>query len=71
MKKLINIGFEFTASPKVGKTPPKRVYLDSQMLDSSAVNGYWNKEASTITWIKNRYNSDDCGCEVSTPIIKS
>lgn len=67
MKKFINIGFEFTASLKVGKKPnPKRFCVRDTIVCLQ-----WGKKISNIPWIENRYDSDNCGCEVSTPIIKT
>lgn len=65
-KSFIDCGFEFTASfKKKGKWNTKLITK-------------WNSEAvrkktniSDYTWINRRFSDDPCGCEVSTPIVKS
>lgn len=83
MKNFIQCGFEFTASIKAKGFKSKSLEVSSdgftayrkthEFYDSYA--GYYRttrvQALSKFPWINAEYSSDDCGCEVATPIIKS
>ena len=68
VNKFVNCGFEFTAAQHKGKKlsdnlsfgwDNTRLYLDN------------TKSLKEYKWISDRFEADDCGCEVSTPIVKN
>lgn len=83
----INVGFEFTASPNAKTGTDERYfkpYADSYIRWHQAITGSRpvvdNNRASReknlrlptkFSWINENYSADECGCEVSTPIVKS
>lgn len=70
----IKCGFEFTAARKMGELP-KGKYFNSDLDYDSVELETWDvedwKEITPYKWIIDNYYSDDCGCEVATPIVKS
>lgn len=63
----IRCGFEFTASPRIGLRPKAPLYTNR-----GNNNIYYNGLRSGISkhnWINTIFDDDECGCEVSTPII--
>ena len=82
----INVGFEFTASPHAKKGTDDRYFSDTSLWSVWRSNIFGDsvstsKEESTyrykqkdlpskFKWIDDNYESDECGCEVATPIIR-
>lgn len=75
-KKFVNCGFEFTASPKKKGIVISDVIYNNHGIDEHRLFKRYNPNGrkstpSTYGWINDRYNTDSCGCEVSTPVVTS
>ncbi len=70
-RKFIKVGFEFTASFK--KDAKLSTNLDRCRWNSTEIHLKTNKTHafSGYKWVLDKFESDSCGCEVSTPIIKN
>ncbi len=69
-KKFINVGFEFTAAaPAKGKI--KSNVLTFSVFNTDQINRHYREDISKYSWINEKFESDDCGCEVPTPIIQN
>ena len=83
MKKFIQCGFEFTASIKAkgvfrsntlnasdnGYSVVRKTIVINNPFGLNTISRI--QEISDFPWINSEFSIDDCGCEVSTPIIKS
>ncbi len=63
----IRCGFEFTASPKIGIKPKAPLYTYTG--DNNLHYNNYRGGISKYKWINESFDGDECGCEVSTPII--
>lgn len=68
-KKFIKTGFEFTAALKAKEN--LKGNLEKGNFSHRVRPQSYSKPISKFNWINDRYSSDDCGMEISTPIIKS
>lgn len=70
--KFIKTGFEFTASAKL-KGKVKSTELVSSSHSGLIYRKYdrQNEPISKHSWINKNFQSDDCGCEIPTPIVNN
>lgn len=83
MRKFIQCGFEFTASQKAkSRLKSKTLHAEFGAYIHRKTELYFDSfgqrnnlrrihDISEFPWISENFSSDDCGCEVSTPIIKT
>lgn len=71
-KQFINVGFEFTAAPNDKTNTNKNYFKESDFNWSGDEQRFKIADLSKpFEWIDERYRRDDCGCEVSTPVIEN
>lgn len=71
--KFVKVGFEFTAAvkPTLLITNPKLSYEIRWPYNEETIvtKEGWATDTSELPWIRKNFQSDDCGCEIPTPII--
>jgi len=74
MAEFVKVGFEFTAAPKVSKkitNPNLRLETSYYHSGQTITKRDYSESISKYKWINNEFSSDECGCEVPTPIVTS
>jgi hypothetical protein len=82
MKKFPSVGFEFTAAMAKGKKISNRALepsknekaldnINRKIKTNNDFPFYVQADISKYKWINDNFQSDECGCEVPTPIIKN
>lgn len=68
MKRFVNVGFEFTAGVKKGGRVKSKI-LRRRSFSNNIVRQDTKTKLSEYKWINKHFDTDDCGCEVATPIL--